>query len=72
MGGILSTAPLDLVDLLFDLEGLEVVEFRLVGLEFCVKLVLAGFFLCCWSMLVREGCTGDSKLRCTHGLVTLK
>lgn len=30
MGGILSTAPLDLVDFLFDLEGFEVIEFGLV------------------------------------------
>lgn len=46
VGGVLSAAPLDLVDLLFDLEGLEIVEFGLVGLELCVELVLAGFFLC--------------------------
>lgn len=45
MGSVLSAAPLDLVDLLFDLEGFEVVEFGLVGLELCVELVLAGFFL---------------------------
>lgn len=45
MGGVLSAAPLDLVDLLFDLEGLEVVEFWLVGLELRMELVLAGFFL---------------------------
>lgn len=45
MGGILSTAPLDLIDFLFDFEGLEVVEFRLVGLKLRVELVFAGFFL---------------------------
>ena len=45
MRSILSPAPLDLVDLLFYFEGLEVVEFRFVGLELCVELVLAGFLL---------------------------
>jgi hypothetical protein len=45
MRRILSTAPLYLVDLLFYLERLQVVEFRLVGLKFGVELVLAGFFL---------------------------
>jgi hypothetical protein len=45
MGGILPLAPLDLVDLLLDLQGLEVIELGLVRLEFCVELVLAGFFL---------------------------
>jgi len=30
MGGILSFAPLDLVDFLFNFEGFEVVEFRFV------------------------------------------
>lgn len=45
MRRVLALAPLDLVDLLLDLEGLEVVEFGLVGLEFGVKLVFAGFFL---------------------------
>jgi hypothetical protein len=45
MRGILSSAPLDLVDLLFYLEGLEIIELWLVGLEFCMELILAGFFL---------------------------
>jgi hypothetical protein len=45
MGSILSPAPLDLIDLLFYFEGFEVIEFRLVRLEFCMELVLAGFFL---------------------------
>lgn len=42
---ILSPAPLDLVDFLFYLQRLEVVEFRFVRLKFGVKFVLAGFFL---------------------------
>lgn len=42
---ILAFAPLDFVDLLFDLEGLQVVKFGFVRLEFCVKLVFACFFL---------------------------
>jgi hypothetical protein len=41
----LSAAPLDLVDLLFNLEGFEIIELGLVGLELCVKLVFARFFL---------------------------
>jgi hypothetical protein len=57
MRGILSSAPLDLIDLLFYFEGLEIIELRLVGLEFCMELILAGFFLvgvrslCCWAWL---------------------
>jgi len=43
-----NSAPLDLVDLLFDLEGFEVVEFGLVRLELGMELVLACFFLV-WS-----------------------
>jgi hypothetical protein len=43
--GILSAAPFDLVDLFFDLERFEVIEFRLVRLELGVEFVLAGFFL---------------------------
>lgn len=45
MGGILSPAPLDFVDLFLDFKRLEVVELGLVGLEFGMELVLAGFFL---------------------------
>jgi len=45
MGRILPLAPLYFVDLLLDLQRLEVIELGLVGLEFCVELVLAGFFL---------------------------
>ena len=42
---ILSLAPFYLVDLLLDLEGFEVVEFWLVGLELCMELVFAGLLL---------------------------
>lgn len=45
MRGVLTFAPLDLVDLLFYFERLEIVEFGFVRLEFSVELVLAGFFL---------------------------
>jgi hypothetical protein len=45
MGSILSSAPLDLVDLLFYFKGFEVIEFGFVRLKFCMELVLAGFFL---------------------------
>jgi hypothetical protein len=45
MGSILSAAPLDLVDLFLDLERLEVVKLRLVGLKLGVKFVFTRFFL---------------------------
>lgn len=45
MGGVLASAPLDLVDLLFYLQGFKVVEFGLVRLEFGMELVLARLFL---------------------------
>jgi hypothetical protein len=45
MRRILSFTPLDLVDLLFDLQGFEVVKFGLVGLKFGVELVFTCFFL---------------------------
>lgn len=41
----MAATPFDLVDLFFDLEGLEVVELRLVRLELGVELVLAGLLL---------------------------
>lgn len=47
MRGVLSSAPFYLVDLLFNFQRLEVIEFGLVGLKLGVKLVLAGFFLLC-------------------------
>lgn len=47
MRSILSSTPFNLVDLLFDFQGLEVVEFGLVRLKLGVELVLAGFFLSC-------------------------
>ena len=45
MRRILPTAPFDLIDLLLYFKGLEIVEFRFMGLELCMKLVLAGFLL---------------------------
>lgn len=41
---ILTSTPPDLVDLLLDFEGLQVVKFRLVRLELSVELVLARLF----------------------------
>lgn len=41
----MSSTPLDLVDLLFDFEGLEVIELGLVRLELGVEFVFASFFL---------------------------
>ena len=43
--GVLPSAPFDLVDLLLDLEGLEVVKLGFVRLKLGVELVFAGFFL---------------------------
>ena len=45
MTRVLSPAPLDLIDLLLNFKGFEVIEFRLVRLEFCMKFVFACFFL---------------------------
>lgn len=45
VSGILSSAPLDLVDLFFDFERLEVVELGLVRLKLGMELVLAALFL---------------------------
>lgn len=45
MGLILSFTPLDLVDLLLNLQRLEIVKLGLMRLEFGVELVLAAFFL---------------------------
>lgn len=61
VGRVLASAPLDLVDLLFDLQTFEVVELWLVRLELCVELVLTSLFLIeCINAgrgLVSEGCT---------------
>lgn len=45
MRSILSAAPFDLVDLFFNFERLEVVEFGFVGLELGMKFVFTCFFL---------------------------
>jgi hypothetical protein len=45
MRRILATTPFDLVDLFFDLEGLQVIELGLVRLELGVELVFASFLL---------------------------
>jgi hypothetical protein len=45
VGGILTAAPFNLVDLLLDLQGLEIIELGLVRLKLGVKLVLAGLLL---------------------------
>ena len=42
---VLPLAPLDLVDLLLDLKGLEVVKLGLVRLELSIEFVFASFFL---------------------------
>jgi hypothetical protein len=45
MRGILALTPLDLVDLLLNLERFEIVKFWLVRLKFGVEFVLATLFL---------------------------
>jgi hypothetical protein len=45
VGGILSTAPFDLVDFFLDFQRLEIVELGFVGLELCVEFVLARLLL---------------------------
>lgn len=45
VGCVLSTAPLDLVDLLLNLQRFEIVKLGLVRLELGVELVLARLFL---------------------------
>lgn len=45
MGGILSAAPFDLVDLFFNFEGFQVIELGFVGLELGVKFVFTSLLL---------------------------
>lgn len=68
MGSILAAAPLDLVDLLLDFKGFEVVEFGFVRLEFRVELVFASLFL----FEVISLAQGQQQLAPTHRLVSLK
>jgi hypothetical protein len=68
---ILSSAPLDLVDLLFDFKRFEVVELRLMRLEFCVELVFAASFLSiAWRN--QAGNVDRYDVNETHRLVALK
>ena len=53
MRSVLSATPLDLVDLLFYLERLEVIELGFVGLKLGVEFVFARLLLQC--RLAREG-----------------
>lgn len=56
MRGILAATPLDLVDLLFYLKRLEVVELGFVGLKLGVEFVLARLLLP--RTLASEGTSG--------------
>lgn len=73
VGGILSSTPLDLVDLLFDFERLEVIELGLVRLELGVEFVLAGFFLLATSGMSRNSTVStQSPGPATHCFVALE
>jgi hypothetical protein len=72
MRSILSPAPLDLVDLLFYLEGLQVVEFGFVGLKFGMELIFAGFFLNDVSSIIPVDATSCCAPRCAYRLVPLE
>lgn len=77
MGCILSFAPLDFVDLLFNLQGFEVVKFGFVGLEFGMELVFTSFFLVAkmsalWSKLASTALIRQEDQSCTYGLVSLE
>ncbi len=52
MRSVLPLAPANLVDLLLNLQGLEVVELGLVALELGEELVLAALLLCVVSNLL--------------------
>ena len=45
MRGVLSSTPLDLVDLLFYLQGFQVIELGFMRLELGVEFVFASFLL---------------------------
>ena len=45
MGGILSSAPFDLVDLFLDLKGFQVIELRFMRLKLGVEFVFASLLL---------------------------
>ena len=45
MRGVLSLAPLDFIDLLFYLQGFQIIELGLVRLELRVEFVFASFLL---------------------------
>ena len=45
MCSILALAPLDLIDLFFDFQRLQVVKLGFMRLELCIEFVLAALFL---------------------------
>ena len=45
MCSILALAPLDLIDLFFDFQRLQVIKLGFMRLKLCIELVLAALFL---------------------------
>ena len=45
MRRVLPPTPFDLINLFLDLQGFQIVKFRLMGLELCMELVLASLLL---------------------------
>jgi hypothetical protein len=67
---ILSLAPLDLVNLLLDLERLEIIKLGLMRLELCVKLVFTVLLLrgrrkkgVRFSNEIQPACSGEGRWR---------
>ena len=58
MRGVLSSTPFDLIDLLFNLQGFEVVELGLMGLKLGMELVFARLLLFCVALHISGAVSG--------------
>lgn len=77
MGCVLSSTPFDFIYLLLNLQRLQVIKLRFMGLEFGMKFVFAGFLLQIVSVI--KGCStaeANSNIAkaqlITHCLVSLE